>query len=214
LIKSYSRADVKVIDFGSSCLITDRVSSYVCSRSYRAPEIIFGLPYGPKIDVWSLGCILAEQLTGNVLFVNDSVQTILARMQAVCVARGRTLCARRAIGRGRLHPPPPAAPLSPSLGPFPPEMLAKGPDVGKWFTAERSGRVYERAGGDEAEPGVTLLTPGRTNLRTVLDCDDALFLDFLAALLQLDPARRPTARQALEHPFLQQDLPFEPYELP
>ena len=33
--------------------------------------------------MWSLGCVLAEQFTGNVLFANDSVQTILARMQSV-----------------------------------------------------------------------------------------------------------------------------------
>ena len=59
------------------------MTSYICSRSYRAPEIILGLPYSGKIDVWSLGCVLVEQFTGNVLFANDSVQTILARMQSV-----------------------------------------------------------------------------------------------------------------------------------
>lgn len=39
LIKSYSRCEVKVIDLGSSCFITDQLSSYVQSRSYRAPEV-------------------------------------------------------------------------------------------------------------------------------------------------------------------------------
>ena len=46
-------------------------------------KIILGLPYSGKIDVWSLGCVLVEQFTGNVLFANDSVQTILARMISV-----------------------------------------------------------------------------------------------------------------------------------
>jgi serine/threonine protein kinase len=63
--------------------MSDHLATYICSRSYRAPEIILGLPYTGKIDVWSLGCILAEQLTNNVLFANDSVQTILARMQSL-----------------------------------------------------------------------------------------------------------------------------------
>ncbi len=39
---------------------------YVQSRSYRAPEVILGMPYDQKIDIWSLGCILAELFTGNV----------------------------------------------------------------------------------------------------------------------------------------------------
>ncbi|CAI7866874.1 unnamed protein product [Closterium sp. NIES-54] len=66
LIKSYSRCLVKVIDIGSSCFTTDHLCSYVQSRSYRAPEVILGLPYGPKIDIWSLGCILAELCSGQV----------------------------------------------------------------------------------------------------------------------------------------------------
>jgi len=68
LIKSYSRCEVKVIDFGSSCYIHDHLSSYVQSRSYRAPEVIMGCKYDYKVDIWSLGCILAELWTGNVLF--------------------------------------------------------------------------------------------------------------------------------------------------
>ena len=33
-----------------------------------APQVILGLPYGPPIDMWSLGCILAELLTGQPIF--------------------------------------------------------------------------------------------------------------------------------------------------
>ncbi len=46
-------------------------------------QVILGLPYGTKIDLWSLGCIMAELWTGRVLFQNDSVQTMLARMIGV-----------------------------------------------------------------------------------------------------------------------------------
>jgi len=83
LIKSYSRCEVKIIDFGSSCFTVDHLSTYVQSRSYRAPEVILGYPYDAKIDMWSLGCILAELWTGKVLFHNESVPTLLARIVAV-----------------------------------------------------------------------------------------------------------------------------------
>ncbi|KAH0938445.1 hypothetical protein HID58_005906 [Brassica napus] len=74
------RCEIKVIDLGSSCFETDHLCSYVQSWSYRAPEVILGLGYDKKIDVWSLGCILAELCTGNVLFQNDSPASLLARV--------------------------------------------------------------------------------------------------------------------------------------
>ena len=83
LIKSYSKSEIKVIDFGSSCFIHDHLSSYVQSRSYRAPEVILGCKYDFKIDMWSLGCILAELFTGYVLFQNDSVQGLLSRVVGI-----------------------------------------------------------------------------------------------------------------------------------
>mmetsp|Transcript_24378 Transcript_24378/g.38333 ORF Transcript_24378/g.38333 Transcript_24378/m.38333 type:complete len:206 (+) Transcript_24378:226-843(+) len=83
LIRSYSRCEIKIIDFGSSCFITDHLTSYVQSRSYRAPEVILGLPYDQQIDMWSLGCILAELWTGKVLFQNDSLSTLLARVVGI-----------------------------------------------------------------------------------------------------------------------------------
>mmetsp|Transcript_12022 Transcript_12022/g.18305 ORF Transcript_12022/g.18305 Transcript_12022/m.18305 type:complete len:523 (-) Transcript_12022:150-1718(-) len=83
LIKSYSRCEVKIIDFGSSCYVSDHLCSYVQSRAYRAPEVILGLPYDTKIDIWSFGCVLYELFTGKVLFLNDSLTTLLARVNAI-----------------------------------------------------------------------------------------------------------------------------------
>lgn len=42
--------------------------SYICSRYYRAPELIFGATeYTTAIDIWSMGCVMAELLLGQVL---------------------------------------------------------------------------------------------------------------------------------------------------
>ena len=78
LISSLTDCKVKVIDYGNAYLHHDQRCSYVQSRAYRAPEVVLGLPYSPKVDMWSLGCILMELFTGKLLFDNKSVQSLLA----------------------------------------------------------------------------------------------------------------------------------------
>ena len=47
--------------------------SYICSRYYRAPELIFGATdYNSIIDVWSVGCVMAELMLGQPLFPGES----------------------------------------------------------------------------------------------------------------------------------------------
>ncbi|KYG41516.1 hypothetical protein M433DRAFT_147606 [Acidomyces richmondensis BFW] len=72
------RADVRVIDFGSSCREEEKVYTYIQSRFYRSPEVILGSSYGLGIDMWSLGCILAELWTGYPLFPGENEQEQLA----------------------------------------------------------------------------------------------------------------------------------------
>jgi dual specificity tyrosine-phosphorylation-regulated kinase 2/3/4 len=59
---------IKLIDFGCCCFAEHTIFSYIQSRFYRAPEVLLGLPYDQAIDIWSLGCVLCELLTGKPLF--------------------------------------------------------------------------------------------------------------------------------------------------
>ncbi|XP_031101520.1 uncharacterized protein LOC116005404 [Ipomoea triloba] len=172
LVKSYSRCEVKVIDLGSSCFETDHLCSYVQSRSYRAPEVILGLPYDKKIDIWSLGCILAELCTGNVLFQNDSPATLLARVVGI-------------------------------ISPINQEMLAKGKDTYKYFT--KNHMLYER---NQESNRLEYLIPKKSSLRHRLPMGDQGFIDFLSHLLEINPKKRPSASEALKHPWL--SYPYEP----
>jgi len=66
---------LKICDFGSAKkLLKGEVNvSYICSRYYRAPELIFGATeYNNAIDVWSVGCVIAELLLGQPLFPGES----------------------------------------------------------------------------------------------------------------------------------------------
>jgi len=66
---------LKLCDFGSAKILVkgEPNVSYICSRYYRAPELIFGATdYTCCIDVWSVGCVLAELLLGVPLFPGES----------------------------------------------------------------------------------------------------------------------------------------------
>jgi len=64
---------VKVIDFGSASHVSKAVcNTYLQSRYYRAPEIILGLPFSEAIDMWSLGCVIAELFLGWPLYPGSS----------------------------------------------------------------------------------------------------------------------------------------------
>lgn len=68
LLKEPKKSGVKIIDFGSSCFDGETIYTYIQSRYYRGPEVILGLPYDRKIDIWSFGCIIAELHLGYPLF--------------------------------------------------------------------------------------------------------------------------------------------------
>lgn len=80
LLKQQNRSGIKVIDFGSSCFKEKRVHTYIQSRYYRSPEVILVAKYGPQIDMWSLGCILAELHTGRPLLDGEDEGDQLACM--------------------------------------------------------------------------------------------------------------------------------------
>jgi len=66
---------LKLCDFGSAkSLVPGEASvSYICSRYYRAPELIFNATdYTTDIDLWSVGCVLGEMLIGKPLFPGNN----------------------------------------------------------------------------------------------------------------------------------------------
>lgn len=139
--------------------------------------------------MWSLGCILAELYTGYVLFQNDSVQGLLARVIGI-------------------------------VGPIPEYMMKEGKLVSNFFT--REGLIYMEAPDEDEESQsgihpaqrkkkvrnedeelkVHILVTKKTTLKQRIGVDDDLFIDFVRWLLEVDPMKRPTAKEALNHPWL------------
>lgn len=80
LLKEPNKSGIKIIDFGSSTFMDERVYTYIQSRFYRAPEIMLGIPYNCSIDMWSFGCIMAELYIGYPIFPGDSENDQMSRI--------------------------------------------------------------------------------------------------------------------------------------
>ncbi|XP_034627342.1 cyclin-dependent kinase-like 2 isoform X1 [Trachemys scripta elegans] len=67
---------VKLCDFGFARTLAapgEAYTDYVATRWYRAPELLVGdTKYGKAVDVWAIGCLVTEMLTGEPLFPGDS----------------------------------------------------------------------------------------------------------------------------------------------
>ena len=79
---------VKLIDYGSAIFIEDNDSHVeIQTLPYRAPEITLRANYGHPIDIWSVGCIIYELVTGRVLFDQNNEALNLAKAVSLNISR-------------------------------------------------------------------------------------------------------------------------------
>ncbi|KAG5451312.1 Dual specificity tyrosine-phosphorylation-regulated kinase 2 [Clonorchis sinensis] len=219
LLRSAARCAIKVIDFGSSCYTNQRVYTYIQSRFYRAPEIILGMEYGPPIDMWSLGCIVAEMITGTPIFPGEDEADQLARIMELIGVPPRSMLA--ASGRANKFFTPSGEPLY---------ALDQISGAG-YFSDNRNGNIHashptsagksprEMRGLPNSIDLLTALTmhkrssvclPGEENLfrqqsRSLVgrvEPVDADLLDFLSRCFQWIPSHRMNPIEALNHPWI------------
>jgi len=183
LISSLTSCQVKVIDYGNAYLAHDQRCSYVQSRAYRAPEVVLGHAYTPKVDLWSLGCILMELLTNRLLFDNRSVQSLLASHIALLGPMPARLLRDGQLSRHYFTDQ---------------SSRDKQSLVGK-----HEGRICR------LHPTTTSLEA----LCERHGCTDPTFPQFIKQLLNTDPLERVSAVDALRLPFLQRAEPCPPYKL-
>lgn len=70
---------LKLCDFGQATAEAQNMTEYVSTRWYRAPELLSQQKhYSEKIDIWALGCIIAELLTGKPIFPGETNYLTLA----------------------------------------------------------------------------------------------------------------------------------------
>lgn len=81
-----TKSELRITDFGLTRVIDDPYApdlqnEAILTRWYRAPEVLLNMRnYGSPIDIWSVGCVLAEMMLGKVLFQGQSNLNMLTLM--------------------------------------------------------------------------------------------------------------------------------------
>jgi len=160
--------ELRILDFGLARPTENEMTGYVATRWYRAPEIMLNwMHYNLTVDIWSVGCIMAEMLTGKTLFPGTDHIDQLTRILVLCGTPAE-------------------------------ETLNK-------ITSDEA-RNYIRS----------LQRMEKKNFAEVFRGANALAIDLLEKMLELDSDKRIHAEQALAHPYLAQyaDPSDEPASLP
>uniref|UniRef100_A0A673KSQ3 Serine/threonine-protein kinase PRP4 homolog n=1 Tax=Sinocyclocheilus rhinocerous TaxID=307959 RepID=A0A673KSQ3_9TELE len=187
ILVNESKTILKLCDFGSASHVADNdITPYLVSRFYRAPEIIIGKSYDYGIDMWSVGCTLYELYTGKILFPGKTNNHMLKLAMDL---------------KGKL----------------PNKMIRKGLfkdqhfDQNLNFLYTEVDKVTER----EKITVMSTINPAKDLSmdmvgRQVLPEDQrkkvVQLKDLLDQILMLDPAKRITINQALQHPFIQERI--------
>uniref|UniRef100_A0A667XCR1 non-specific serine/threonine protein kinase n=1 Tax=Myripristis murdjan TaxID=586833 RepID=A0A667XCR1_9TELE len=186
---------VKVIDFGSASHVSKAVcSTYLQSRYYRAPEIILGLPFCEAIDMWSLGCVIAELFLGWPLYPGASEYD-----QIRYISQTQGLPAEYLLSAGTKTS----------------RFFNRGPDSSYPLWRLKTPSEHEVEMGIKSKEARKYIfncldDMMQVNLSSHLEGTDMLaekadrreFIDLLKRMLRLDAEKRITPTKTLGHPFV------------
>lgn len=187
ILVNESKTILKLCDFGSASHVADNdITPYLVSRFYRAPEIIIGKIYDYGIDMWSVGCTLSELYTGKILFPGKTNNHMIKLAMDL-------------------------------KGKMPNKMIRKGVFKDQHFDANLNFMYIEVDKVTEREKVTVMSTinPTKDLLADLIGLQRLpedqrkkvhQLKDLLDQILMLDPAKRISINQALQHPFIQEKI--------
>uniref|UniRef100_A0A8D8LUE2 dual-specificity kinase n=2 Tax=Cacopsylla melanoneura TaxID=428564 RepID=A0A8D8LUE2_9HEMI len=184
LLCNPKRSAIKIVDFGSSCQLGQRIYQYIQSRFYRSPEVLLGIPYDLAIDMWSLGCILVEMHTGEPLFSGSNEGDQMNKIVEVLGLPPKHLLDGAHKTRKYFDKMPDGT------------YVLKKPKDGRKPKVPGSRRLHDILGVESGGPGGRRLgEPGHSV------SDYLKFKDLIFRMLDYDPKTRITPYYALQHNF-------------
>uniref|UniRef100_A0A8C2ATM5 dual-specificity kinase n=1 Tax=Cyprinus carpio TaxID=7962 RepID=A0A8C2ATM5_CYPCA len=185
LLCNPKRSAIKIVDFGSSCQLGQRIYQYIQSRFYRSPEVLLGMPYDLAIDMWSLGCILVEMHTGEPLFSGSNEVDQMNKIVEVLGVPPNHMLDQAPKARKYFDK------LSDGLW-----TVKKNKDIKKEYKPPATRRLHEILGVETGGPGGR-----RAGEQGHAPCDYLKFKDLILRMLDYDPKTRITPFYALQHNF-------------
>lgn len=184
LLCNPKRSAIKIVDFGSSCQLGQRIYQYIQSRFYRSPEVLLAIPYDLAIDMWSLGCILVEMHTGEPLFSGSNEVDQMNKIVEVLGLPPKHLLDGAHKSRKYFDKMPDGS------------YTLKKPKDGRKPKVPGSRRLHDILGVESGGPGGRRLgEPGHSV------SDYLKFKDLIFRMLDYDPKTRITPYYALQHNF-------------
>ncbi|KAL0230504.1 hypothetical protein PCE1_004063 [Barthelona sp. PCE] len=183
-------------DLGSAVHSTQKPPSIICTRQFRPPEAILQLKYDFKVDIWSLGCVLFELYTGDMMFPTHSnhehlamIEHLIGPIPTAMVEEAPDAIRQKYFSGRPLHLIwPPTNRMGPNKQPeIDVKTHRRSQSNDKYKTIENVVSVMER------------VKSMKTMEERVPDPD---FRDFLFRMLAIDPCIRNTPENLLNHPFL------------
>lgn len=177
---------VKIVDVGNAFFVEEQDVEDIQTREYRCIESMLGIrPFQPVADVWSLGCLCFELLTGQFLFnpnadepeYDDDDRFSPHIFEPELTESHLTQCVEL-------------------LGPVPIEVLDQGLHSGEWF----DGNGALLAAGDMQYEEQFLENVLADNFQLQTEVAN-LIADFVKTLCVYDPMQRPAASDCLKHAF-------------
>ncbi|XP_045478961.1 serine/threonine-protein kinase minibrain isoform X2 [Harmonia axyridis] len=185
LLCNSKRSAIKIVDFGSSCQLGQRIYQYIQSRFYRSPEVLLGIPYDLAIDMWSLGCILVEMHTGEPLFSGANEVDQMNKIVEVLGMPPKHLLDQAEKTKKYFE-------KLPGDGRY----VLKKPRDGKKYKFPGTRRLHDILGVETGGPGGRRLGEFGHSMSDYLK-----FKDLILHMLDYDPKTRITPFYALQHNF-------------